>query len=147
MCVGEVARRLGTIDLTFAQHSAVEAAEALLDQPLLEDWADAAACEIIPLVIVTDNGPAMKSGAVTRWFAARPHLTHVRTCHRAPWTNGVVEVAAVGDEGVVAPVRPEFSSAQGAEADAAHDEAHFAALAAAPAVRVVSATCASPPAV
>ena len=33
----------------------------------------------------------MKSVAVARWFAARPHLTHVRTRHRTPWTNGVVE--------------------------------------------------------
>ncbi len=33
----------------------------------------------------------MKSVAVTRWFAAHRHLTHVRTRHRAPWTNGVVE--------------------------------------------------------
>ena len=33
--------------------------------------------EIVPLVAVTDNGPATKSAA--RWFATRPHLTHVRT--------------------------------------------------------------------
>ena len=42
-------------------------------------------------MVVTDNGPAMKSVAVARWFAARPHLSHVRTRHRAPHTNGVVE--------------------------------------------------------
>ena len=42
-------------------------------------------------MVVTDNGPAMKSTALARWFAARTHLTHVRTRHRAPWTNGVVE--------------------------------------------------------
>ena len=46
---------------------------------------------MLPLVVVTDNGPAMKSVAVARWFAARSHLAHVRTRHRAPWTNGVVE--------------------------------------------------------
>ena len=40
---------------------------------------------------MTDNGPAMKSVAVARWFAARSHLAHVRTRHRAPSTNGVVE--------------------------------------------------------
>ena len=33
----------------------------------------------------------MKSVAVARWFAARNHLAHVRTRHRAPHTNGVVE--------------------------------------------------------
>ena len=42
-------------------------------------------------MVVTDNGPAMKSVAVARWFAARAHLTHVRTRHRSPHTNGVVE--------------------------------------------------------
>ena len=57
----------------------------------MADCVDAATGEIIPLVIVTDNGPAMKSVAVARWFAARPHLTHVRTRHRSPHTNGVVE--------------------------------------------------------
>ena len=52
---------------------------------------DPATGEVVPLVIVSDNGPAMKSTAMARWFAARPHLTHVRTRHRAPHTNGVVE--------------------------------------------------------
>ena len=42
-------------------------------------------------MIVTDNGPAMKSVAVARWFAAHSYLTHVRTRHRAPWTSGVVD--------------------------------------------------------
>ena len=42
-------------------------------------------------MVVTDDGPAMKSVATARWFAARAHLTHVRTRRRAPHTNGVVE--------------------------------------------------------
>jgi transposase InsO family protein len=58
---------------------------------LLDDCVDADTGEICPVVIVTDNGPAMKSIAVARWFAARPELTHVRTRHRSPHTNGVVE--------------------------------------------------------
>ena len=33
----------------------------------------------------------MKSVATARWFAARPHLSHVRRRHRSPHTNGVVE--------------------------------------------------------
>ena len=41
--------------------------------------------------MVTDNGPAMKSTAVARWFAHRAHFTHVRTRHRSPHTNGVIE--------------------------------------------------------
>ncbi len=81
----------GATDLIAALHNAGEAAEALLGNPLLEDCVDAATGEIIPLAIVTDNGPAMKSVALARWFAARPHLTHVRTRHRSPHTNGVVE--------------------------------------------------------
>ena len=59
-------------------------------RPLVEDCTDPATGEIIPLVVVTDNGPAMKSAA-DRWFAARSHLAHVRTRHRSPHTNGVVE--------------------------------------------------------
>ena len=47
--------------------------------------------EIVPLVVATDNGPAMKSVAVARRFAARAHLVHIRTRHRGPHTNGVVE--------------------------------------------------------
>jgi len=40
-------------------------------------------------VIVTDNGPAYSDfGAFIR---SRPELAHVRTRHRAPETNGVVE--------------------------------------------------------
>ena len=37
------------------------------------------------------DGPAMKSAAVARWFAHRAHFTHVRTRHRSPHTNGVIE--------------------------------------------------------
>ena len=81
----------GATDLLGAFYSAVEAVEALLGGPLVEDCTDPATGEIIPLVVVTDNGPAMKSAAVARWFAARSHLTHVRTRHRSPHTNGVVE--------------------------------------------------------
>ena len=67
--------------------AAVEVAEALLGRPLAEDCTDPATGDVVPLVIVTDNGPAMKSTALARWFAARGHLAHVRTRHRAPWTN------------------------------------------------------------
>ena len=86
-----VATTQGATDLIAALGSAVAAAEALRGRPLIEDCTDAATGEIVPLVVVTDNGPAMKSVAVARWFAARPHLAHVRTRHRAPHTNGVVE--------------------------------------------------------
>ena len=71
--------------------AAEQAAGALLGRPRIEDCAAPATGEIVPLVVVTDNGPAMKSVAVARWFATRAHLAHVRTRHRSPWTNGVVE--------------------------------------------------------
>ncbi len=86
-----VATTQGATDLIAALQRAVDAAEALLGRPLTQDCTDAATGEIHPLVIVTDNGPAMKSVAVARWFAARAHLAHVRTRHRSPHTNGVVE--------------------------------------------------------
>jgi transposase InsO family protein len=41
--------------------------------------------------VVSDNGPAYKSLDWLRFFAGRSELTHVRTRHRAPETNGVVE--------------------------------------------------------
>lgn len=47
--------------------------------------------EVEPLTVVTDNGSAMRSAAVAAWFARRPWMRHVRTRHRAPETNGVVE--------------------------------------------------------
>ena len=78
-------------DLLAAIDAAEQAAGALLGRPRIEDCAAPATGEIVPLVIVSDNGPAMKSTAVARWFATRAHLAHVRTRHPAPWTNGVVE--------------------------------------------------------
>ena len=81
----------GATALIAALQAAVDATEALLGRTLIEDCADPATGEIVPLVVVTDNGPAIKSVAVARWFAARSRLVHVRTRHRAPHTNGVVE--------------------------------------------------------
>ncbi len=81
----------GATDLLGALQAAIETAETLLGCRLVEDCVDPATGKIVPLAVVTDNGPAMKSVVVARWFAARSHLTHVRTRHRAPHTNGVVE--------------------------------------------------------
>ena len=78
-------------DMIAALEVAIIAAETLLAGRLEDDCVDPATGEIGPLVIVTDNGPAMRSGAVARWFAQRPILRHVRTRHRAPETNGVIE--------------------------------------------------------
>jgi transposase InsO family protein len=40
---------------------------------------------------VTDNGPCYKAGAFARYIASRPEFEHVRTRHRSPETNGVIE--------------------------------------------------------
>ena len=45
------------------------------------------------MVVVTDNGPAFKSLAFARFFAAHPELKHVRTRKKSPHTNGVRERA------------------------------------------------------
>ena len=66
-------------------------AEAWLGQSLLSECLDAHTGELAPIAVVTDNGPAYKSAAFSRYIAARPEFTHVRTRHRSPQTNGVVE--------------------------------------------------------
>jgi transposase InsO family protein len=70
---------------------AIRVAEDMLGTPLLEDCVDPDTGDLHPLVIVTDNGPAYKSTDFLRFIRSRPELTHVRTRHHAPETNGVVE--------------------------------------------------------
>lgn len=70
---------------------AVVEAENLLGRPIREDCLDHETGELYPLAIVSDNGPAYKSVEFVRFIAGRPELVHVRTRHRAPETNGVVE--------------------------------------------------------
>ena len=83
---------------TQMRHDAIEAvkaaigcAEELLGHSLVADITDPATGEIHPVVIVTDNGPAFRSGAFARFIASRPELTHVCTRHRSPGSNGVRE--------------------------------------------------------
>ena len=78
-------------DLCAAFDAAQARAGELLGHALIEDCTDPDTGEITPVVIVTDNGPATKSAAATRWFAARPHFAHARTRNRSPHTNGVIE--------------------------------------------------------
>ena len=87
----EVTATQTAADLCAALCAAEAAAQALLGRPLVECCVDARTGEIVPIAVVTDNGPAMKSVAAARWFAARAHFTHVRTRHRSPHTNGVIE--------------------------------------------------------
>ncbi|MFT7474637.1 MAG: putative transposase [Verrucomicrobiales bacterium] len=77
-------------DLIGVFETAITAAEELLGYPLILDCVNAD--DIIePIMIVTDNGGAMRSIGVARWFADRPHFVHVRTKVRSPGTNGVIE--------------------------------------------------------
>jgi putative transposase len=78
-------------DLCAAFDAAEARVEELLGISLFDDCVDPTTGEIFPVIVVTDNGPAMKAVAVAKWFAARPHFEHVRTRHRSPHTNGVVE--------------------------------------------------------
>ncbi len=81
----------GARDAVAALEAAVAAAEELLGCSLLEDCVDPETGEICHLTIVTDNGPAYKSDAFSRFIMAHPALEHVRTRHYTPGQNGVVE--------------------------------------------------------
>jgi len=38
-----------------------------------------------------DNGPCYKAGAFASYIKSRPEFEHVRTRHRSPGSNGVIE--------------------------------------------------------
>ena len=86
-----VATTQTALDMSAALDEAIARAEELIGRTLAGDCVDPITGEIEPVVIVTDNGSAMRSTAVARWFHQRPHLQHVRTRHKAPETNGVIE--------------------------------------------------------
>jgi putative transposase len=71
--------------------AAIAEAEELLGRPLEQECLDPESGELHPLVIVSDNGPAYKSDRFQTFIASRAELTHVRTKHRSPETNGVIE--------------------------------------------------------
>lgn len=78
-------------DACGAVAAAIREAERLLGGALEADCLDAASGELVPVTIVTDNGPAFRSIEFGGFIRARPFLRHVRTRHHAPETNGVVE--------------------------------------------------------
>jgi putative transposase len=80
-----------TRDAVAALEAAIDQAETLLGHQLLQDCVDHHTGELLPVVVVTDNGPAYRSVGFARFIASRPELLHVRTRHRSPQTNGVVE--------------------------------------------------------
>jgi putative transposase len=85
-----IAATATALDPIAALEQAIDAAEALLGHPLILDCVNDAD-EIEPIAVVTDNGAPMRSIPVARWFTARPHFVHIRTRHRSPGTNGVIE--------------------------------------------------------
>jgi transposase InsO family protein len=78
-------------DACAALAEAIETAEHLTGRPLSDECVDDGSGELRALVVVTDNGPAFKSIEFGGFIRARPWLTHVRTRHRSPETNGVIE--------------------------------------------------------
>jgi transposase InsO family protein len=81
----------GAREAIAAIEAAINQAETLLGHELLQDCVDHHTGELTPVVVVTDNGPAYRSIGFARFIASRPELLHVRTRHRSPQTNGVIE--------------------------------------------------------
>jgi putative transposase len=63
----------------------------LLGVPLLDDCTCPDTGELTPVIVVSDNGPCYRAVGFARYIASRPELQHVRTRHRSPGTNGVIE--------------------------------------------------------
>jgi transposase InsO family protein len=78
-------------DAVLAIETARERAGELLGRPLIEDLTDHQTGEVIPIIVVSDNGACYRAAGFARHIAARPEFTHVRTRYRAPETNGVIE--------------------------------------------------------
>jgi putative transposase len=74
-----------------ALEAARERAAELLGAPLIADLVDRGTGELSPIRVVTDNGPCYKAAAFARYIRSRPEFEHVRTRHRSPETNGVIE--------------------------------------------------------
>jgi transposase InsO family protein len=74
-----------------ALEAAREHAGEVLGHPLIADLVDRQTGELEPVVVVTDNGPCYKAGAFASYIRSRPEFEHVRTRHRSPQSNGVIE--------------------------------------------------------
>jgi putative transposase len=71
--------------------AASEHASEVLGRPLIDDLIDAASGELHPITVVTDNGSCYRARGFRRYIDSRPEFEHVRTRHRSPETNGVIE--------------------------------------------------------
>jgi putative transposase len=63
----------------------------LLGRTLAEDCVDPLTGELVPLIVVTDNGSCFRAAEFARHLRARPELRHVRTRVKSPETNGQIE--------------------------------------------------------
>jgi len=86
------------ITATKTHRDAIAALEAardrvtdLLGRTLAEDCVDLATGELVPLIVVTDNGACFKAAEFARHVRSRPELRHVRTRIKSPETNGQIE--------------------------------------------------------
>jgi transposase InsO family protein len=78
-------------DAVAALAAALAEVERLLGRTLRAECTDPDTGELLPLIIVTDNGACFRSAVFARFIAGRPELRHVRTRIKAPETNGVAE--------------------------------------------------------
>ncbi len=74
-----------------ALEAARERAAEVLGRPLIEDLVDTESGELHPIALVTDNGSCYRAHGFRRYTHSRPEFEQVRTRHRSPETNGVVE--------------------------------------------------------
>lgn len=63
----------------------------LLGVTLLHDCTCPDTGALTPVIVVSDNGPCYRAAGFARYIASRPEFKHVRTRHRSPETNGVIE--------------------------------------------------------
>ena len=78
-------------DAVAALENARSAVQDLLGVSLLEDCTCPDTGALTPVIVVSDNGPCYRASGFARYIASRPELSHVRTRHRSPGTNGVIE--------------------------------------------------------
>lgn len=78
-------------DAVLVLEAARDRAAELIGRPLLDDCIDPDTGEITPVIVVSDNGACYRAAGFARHIAQRPELCHVRTRHKAPETNGVIE--------------------------------------------------------
>jgi len=78
-------------DAVLVLEDARDRASELIGRPLLEDCTDSETGELTPVIVVSDNGSCYRAAGFARHIAQRPELAHVRTRHKAPETNGVIE--------------------------------------------------------